>query len=460
MKILVCVKVVAGELNPFDAAALEAALRIEGGEVTVLSMCPPSAADRLQALTRLGVKEVCLLQDKAFAGSDTLATSYILSLAAKRYGYDLIFCGRQTIDGDTAQVGPCLGTMLGLPVITNVLKIESLSASEICCDTRSGKETATLPALLTLERIHVLRFPSLFSRLGELTVLDCAALGADPQKCGLAGSPTKVLQIFEAPTGARKCKFITPKELLPLVDALRQKPRVLTEAPTSEKKLGYIVAVGAAVLEQANRLAGRVLLTEEREPKALADLLQREQPDAVLFPADLHGRRLAPMVAARLQTGLCADCTALSTDGERLFMFRPARSGSILAKIECTTRPQMATVRVAGESLDVVVAGGRGTAECGAALAALARRLDADKGASRVLVDMNLAPYEEQVGLTGKNVNAKVYIAVGISGAVQHTCAIEGCDTVIAINSDPTARIFEHADYGIVGTLEDVIKAL
>ena len=123
MRIVVCIKIVEGELNPFDACALEAALRIEGGEVTVLSMSPMSAAEKLRALTRLGVKEVILLSDKAFAGSDTLATSYILSRQLQKMEYDLILCGRQSIDGDTAQVGPALAAKLGLGLITNVLEI-------------------------------------------------------------------------------------------------------------------------------------------------------------------------------------------------------------------------------------------------------------------------------------------------------------------------------------------------
>ncbi len=89
MKILVCVKVINGELNPFDACALEEALRL-GGEVSVLSMCPPSASDVLRPLTRLGVKNVYLISDSIYAGSDTLATSYILSLAAEKIGFDLI----------------------------------------------------------------------------------------------------------------------------------------------------------------------------------------------------------------------------------------------------------------------------------------------------------------------------------------------------------------------------------
>ena len=215
MKIAVCVKIVDGELNPFDECALEAALCVENGSVSVVSMCPPSAAEKLCSLTRLGVKKVFLLSDRAFAGSDTLATAYILSCQLKKMNPDLIFCGRQTIDGDTAQVGPCLATLMGIGLITNVMSIDKVS-DEIRCTTRMGEESAKLPALVTVERINTLRFPSIRSKLGGIEVLDNSAVGADVKRCGLSGSPTKVIKTFENNSGTRKCKFIEPAEILSL----------------------------------------------------------------------------------------------------------------------------------------------------------------------------------------------------------------------------------------------------
>ena len=110
----------------------------------------------------------------------------------------------------------------------------------------------------------------------------------------------------------------------------------------------------------------------------------------------------------------------------------------------------MATVRTKQASSDILVAGGKGVSENMDSLKAFAEKIGAELCASRGLVDMGKAPYEMQVGLTGKTVSPKIYIAVGISGAVHHTCAIEGADTVIAINPDKDARIFEYADYGIL----------
>ena len=119
MKILVCVKVIKGEINPFDQSAIECALTLSD-DVTVISMGPGSCEEVLKPITRLGAK-VILISDSVFAGSDTLATSYILSTAIKKMEYDLILCGRQSVDGDTAQVGPMLSEMLGISLVTNAL---------------------------------------------------------------------------------------------------------------------------------------------------------------------------------------------------------------------------------------------------------------------------------------------------------------------------------------------------
>lgn len=458
MRILVCVKVVGGELNPFDACALEEALRI-GGEVSVLSMCPPSAAEVLRPLTRLGVKNVYLLSDPCYAGSDTLATSYILSLAAQKIGFDLILCGRQTIDGDTAQVGPCLATKLGIGLITNVLKM-TVGGDSVSCETRLGEETTKLPALLTIERINTLRFPSIFSRLGEVTLWSNADVGADPAKCGLHGSPTKVLKVFEAPAGQRECRFISPSELKSVIEESLKNDSSSAESFESEVKLPYVLAIGEVVAEKARLIAEKVKVLECGDPYEIAEEIKKENADVVLFNADLWGRRNAPIVAALLETGLCADCTHLETDGKKLFMFRPAKSGSVIAKIECSTSPQMATVRCDKVTSELIVSGGRGVSGHMDEFNAFVEAIGGSKAASRALVDANLAPYSHQIGLTGRNASAKVYVAVGISGAVQHTCALDAVGTVIAINPDKDARIFGYADYGIVASIEDVIKEI
>ena len=450
MKILVCVKVIKGELNPFDESALECALQLSD-DVTVISMGPKSCAEVLKPLTRLGAK-VVLISDSAFAGSDTLATSYILSTAIKQMEYDLILCGRQSVDGDTAQVGPMLSQKLSIPVITNAMKI-TCKDNAVFAGTRAGEENVQLPALVTVERGYVLRFPSIFSKVGEVEIIDNTKLNCDVSKCGLAGSPTRVLKAFENESGKRKCKFITKDELIPLVEELMKQERCQEKQSTDGAKLKSVWAVGEEVLDKAKEIADEVIFIEKSTPEEIAQKAMTEKPDVILWNADFWGRKNAPIVAAMLDTGLCADCTMLEADGDNLIMYRPAQGGNITAKIKCLTKPQMATVRTKSESSDVIIAGGKGIAGDIEKLEELAMILNAEVGASRGLVDMNKVTYDKQIGLTGKTVTPKIYVAIGISGAIHHTCAIEGSGTIIAINPDKNARIFEYADYGIVGCL-------
>lgn len=447
MKILVCVKVIKGEINPFDESALECALTLSN-DVTVISMGPVSAKAPLEKLTRLGAK-VILISDSIYAGSDTLVTSYILSKQIERMEYDLILCGRQSIDGDTAQVGPMLSAKLGIPLITNAISIYC-KENELCAYTRLGDENAQMPCLVTLERSFVLRFPSIFSKIGEISIVTNNELCCDEDKCGLEGSPTKVLEAFESQRGKRKCKFISFDEVFPLIDDLMKKADEKIKEEYTGEKLKSVWAVGEEVAQKAREIANDVILIEKLPPEDITKLILAEKPDVVLWNADLWGRKNAPLVAAMLETGLCADCTHLSVDGENLIMYRPAQGGYITAKIKCTAKPQMATVRTKSESSDIIVSGGKGVADNFDKITEFAKKLGAEIGASRGLVDMNKASYEMQIGLTGKTVCPKIYIAVGISGAVHHTCAIESAGTVIAINPDKDARIFEYADYGVI----------
>ena len=142
-------------------------------------------------------------------------------------------------------------------------------------------------------------------------------------------------------------------------------------------------------------------------------------------------------------------------------MIRPAKGGNITAKIRCDVLPQMATIRtVDGSSGDLIVSAGRGVADDIERVRELARLLGGEFGASRALVDLGRADYPEQVGLTGRMVSPKVYLAIGISGAVQHAVGFRDADTVIAVNPDKDAPIFCCADYGIVATFEELYREL
>ena len=452
MKIIVCVKVVKGEINPFDESALECALKLSN-DVTVLSMGPESTATVLRPLTRLGAK-VILLSDSVYAGSDTLATSYVLSEAIKKIGCDLVVCGRQSIDGDTAQVGPMLSQMLNLDVETCVLKAEYVE-NKLLVKNRQGTRQLSLPSLITVERSFVLRFPSIFSRIGDVTLWSNREVGCDAEKCGLTGSPTRVVKTFESESGRRSCKFISYAEFFKLIDILKSTDlKRNPEKHRAKGRLRKLLVVGRELIDVAEEIADEVIIKEDDTPESVVKTILLENPDAVLWTASLQGRKNAPIAAAMLNTGLCADCTALECEDGILYMYRPAHSGSVIAKIRSLTRPVMATVRCESESSDIIIGVGKGVSDKMDKIEELAGKLGAEIAGSRGAVDKNVISYEKQVGLTGKTVSPKIYIAIGISGAVHHTVAIEGAKTVIAINPDKNARIFDYADYGILTSFE------
>ncbi len=203
---------VASIVNPFDMYAIEEALRIRdrvGGSVTALSMGPPQAATALREAIAMGVNEAVLLSDRAFAGSDTWATSYTLACGLRKLGNaDLILFGKQASDGDTAQVGPGVATHLNLPQITYVRKVEEITATTITAERllETGYEVieAPLPCVLTVvKEINEPRLPSLkgkmAARKAQIPTWSAADIGAEPSKTGLEGSPTKVVRIFTPP---------------------------------------------------------------------------------------------------------------------------------------------------------------------------------------------------------------------------------------------------------------------
>ena len=242
--------------------------------------------------------------------------------------------------------------------------------------------------------------------------------------------------------------------------------------------------------------------------KSVVSLIQEVKPAIVLFGATNNGRDLAPRVASKLYCGLTADCTRLDIDDEEkiLLQTRPAFGGNIMATIISPDhRPQMATVRpkvmkmpekvnsIQGEIIEfkvdlkkedlrtkikkivrstsnhvnledaqVVVAFGRGIGNKSNVkiIQKLAATLNAEIGASRAVVDKGLIEKEHQIGQTGKTVRPKLYIACGISGAIQHIAGMNSSEIIIAINTDPQAPIFDISSFGIVGDLKKIVPAL
>ena len=244
-------------VNPYDLFALEAALRLRdelGATVTVLTMGPPMAEDTLRKALGFGADRAVLLTDRAFAGSDTLATSFALSQAILRIGQEwgmpeIVFTGKQTIDGDTAQVGPGIARRLGLNQITYVSAINEvdLAAGTIALARRAEggvQELSTrLPALITmLEASNEVRRGSLPDALraarAEIVVWNAAQAGiTEMTKCGLRGSPTVVKRVFAPPARAEKAEQIEmiAKSSADMAEAVIE--RLFDRLPTLEPEL-------------------------------------------------------------------------------------------------------------------------------------------------------------------------------------------------------------------------------
>jgi electron transfer flavoprotein alpha subunit len=305
--------------------------------------------------------------------------------------------------------------------------------------------------------------------------------------------------------------------IAPVVFELINIGRTLADARKSELA---VVILGHNISEAVGELASypvdKVYVYEspeldvydaERYCRVLTDVTRELKPEIFLAGATTTGRSFMSGVAINLYTGLTADCTGLEIgDDGLLHQTRPAYGGNIMATILCPyTRPQMSTVRhkvfptgckraegkaeivnlapkpalfssrskvidfieQVGERVnlvdaDIIISGGRGIGgpENFAVLRELADEIDAAVGASRAAVDAGWIPYAHQVGQTGKTVCPKIYIACGISGAVQHLAGMGSSDTIIAINKDPNAAIFNVADFGFVGDVLEILPQL
>ena len=569
-------------INPYDLHAMEAAVTLkESWKATVTAICmgPPQAEKSLREALARGADHAVLLSDKFFSGADTWCTALTLNQGIRLLGIpDIIFCGKQAIDGDTAQVGPELAELLSLPQLLFTNKIDSIDDDSITITqlTDNGTETLSskLPALISVVKsINIPRLPSLhnwiYAKKQPIKKLDTQTLKISPNLIGLKGSPTRVKKIEgkiynkqtvwlpQNPDEAAReilniinnsripaAKPDNSKHLLPVkavagniapnlivigelqgdrINSATKELAGIAYTLSCKKPLETTVILPAAkvstqLIEEAKTLlVDNVIFTIHEKltnkdvyihTQLLINMFKDLSPEIVLGSATLWGRSLLPRLAAALKTGLTADCTSLSFDPKTglLLQKRPAFGGNVEATIFCPEhKPQMATVRphaiplpqvknskipeitikqvdlskitspitfLSSQSTiqnqkpmrdaDIIISGGRGVSGTTnfSLLGELAHIVSGSVGASRSAVDAGWAPYENQIGQTGTTVQPAIYIAIGISGAIQHLVGMQSSKTIIAINPNKDAPIFTVADFGYVGDFAPIINSL
>ncbi|ADB88404.1 FAD-binding protein [Saccharolobus islandicus] len=564
-------------INPPDLHAIEEAVRLKeryGAKTIVITMGPPQADSALREALAMGIDEAYLISDRAMAGADTWATSYTISKAVQKLGgADLILFGRRAVDGETEQVGPQTGKWLGLPVIGYVSEIKKLEKDKIIVTrtTEFDEEVieAPIPTVLTmLEVANKPRQPDILSlikaKTAKITVWNKDDIKAEPDKIGLAGSPTKVIKV-QPPPKTRKAEIIDGRKdiekaakwfLDKIFESLKEDESTLKEyvKPKPKVKVNgeiwvYIDHIGEKpnrasfeIMGEARRIADlmdtslsavivggeatKSLIDETFEygadkvyfvetkgfdrydnevyTRALATVIKKYKPEAVFFPGTRNTRELASTTAIEVNTGLIADCTNFDVDDKGVLLStRPDFGGKEMSTIICPKhRPVMVTVRAGvfmplprvpgrkGELVreeiddlftrlkvldyrviekrnilaeaDIVVGVGRGirSPENIKMAEELASLLGGVVGVSKPLADMGWYPKERQVGQTGTTIRPKVYIALGVSGAVQHLVGILSSRKIGAINLDPSAPIFENCDFGVVGDIFEIVPKM
>jgi electron transfer flavoprotein alpha subunit len=554
-------------IGTYDLTAIAEAVALKrqfGAETTVVTMGPPQARSALADALAMGIDRAVHLEDRAFAGSDTLATARALALWLGREGFDLVLLGKYSLDAETGQVGPEIAELLQAGQITGVCKLQidgNWVRAERESDEGLEEVECRLPAVLTcaerlIKQIGVRPKAREGAKSKPIETVRSTALSADSSRFGLAGSPTWVQEVRTQEGPKTTCEFIettNPAEAARrLADALERRnalrpasghrtpitPIIRKPAPmkdvwvgcetnlageitrgslellSSADRLaqslgGAVCAVGfpASITRHARLLAsfGADLLlvldhpelenyAPETVAEAVAELVRERNPFALLLCASERGRDWGPRLAARLQLGLTGDAVGLELEGQdRLVALKPAFGGNIVAPILSKTYPQMATVRQGVmqlaepapsriakveiirpalsparsrvlssrsildpsitplESADVVIGIGMGVGVDGIErIKDLAHSLNAAICATRRVTDEGWLPRQLQVGLSGKTIEPRLYFAIGISGAPNHLVGIKRAATVVAINDDPEASIFERADIGLV----------
>jgi electron transfer flavoprotein alpha subunit len=556
------------EMNAYCRRAVSKGVewaRASGGTCTVFTLGPPSAEDVLREAVAWGADAGVHLCDPAFAGSDTLATARALAAAIGKFGaFDLVLVGRNSLDGDTGQVGPQIAELTGLPFASGV-RVMGLTGERLSLtleyDDGWEEVEVKLPALVSVaERLcePCKMPPEKRAAVAGDTIRRVGAAELGPGPWGAAGSPTVVghtralhhdraakvltgdldIQAAEAVAllverGALDRAESTPSAA-PGAQRLPQSP---ASGAATDRVIAVIVEAGrpqvgaellgaAAVLAQAIGARVHALAFEDAAAGTLDSLgglgadevthfvgsavtedaaaaivgwADERPPWAVLGPSTAFGREVLGRLAGAMGAGLVGDAIGLEIAADDLIAAKPAFSGALVADITCTSvvrmvsvRPgvlplppprshvapvstwpmeQRGRVRVVSQRRDddiEVLARARMVIGVGAAvrpdeyelLAPLAAVLDAELAATRKVTDKGWAPRSRQVGITGRSIAPRLYVALGTSGKFNHLVGVRAAATILAINHDPDALVFGHCDIGLVGDWHAAVPAL
>jgi electron transfer flavoprotein alpha subunit len=554
------------ELNPYCRRAVSKGVELakdSGGTCTVFTLGPPQAEDVLREAIAWGADRGVHVCDPAFAGSDTLATARALAAALRHEGpFDLVLVGRNTIDGDTGQVGPEVAELCDLPFVAGVRELaRDGNRLDLKLEHDDGWQQASLELPAVLSVAERLCEPCKVPPEGRAAV-DAARitrLGADdlgPGPWGQSGSPTVVGsvrtfrhdrtctvlegavddQVAEAvallesrgaltagvrpESGAEELTELAARSVVDgstPADGIGRVVATLVE-PDRAEVAGELAAAARRIAREvgadtvALRCAGCAAVDADRHIEFVGDPVPEDVADAVtawcreaapcvlLAPSTAFGREVAARVAAALGAGLVGDAIGVDVVDGVLVAAKPAFSGALVADITCTSATQLVTVRPgvlpppAGEApsagaterrelgrrgrvtihsqardddlevlarAEAVIGVGTGvTPDEYSDLSPLAALLGAELAATRKATDKGWAPRSRQVGITGRSIAPRLYVAIGLSGKFNHMVGVRAAGTVLAINPDRSAPVFEHADIGIVGDWHEVVPAL
>ena len=538
-------------INKDDKYAIEEALKIKektNGKIYSISMTVKNNMQVLKDILSYGIDEAILLNDSIFAGSDTNATSYILSKAIRKISSDLIICGKASSDSATSQVGIGVATKLNIPFIYNVSKIIEINKKYIKCQVTNGNSyeiiESTIPCLIIVnDRINIPRIPTITNRLlaesKEIITWNAADIEADISKCGYNGSVTNVIKLTPIPNikNTTIIKGTINSKIDRLINITKEnidnkKPKkfdIITNNNNPEYwiyaddfdisckliakayKLAKITLAKIVVITFANSNieeyikygANKVINIDTKNnnymTKALAleKIVKERKPEILLFNKTNEGKILSSYLSSKLNLGLSADCIKLEIDKDnKLIQIRSAYGGTMLASIvskKCYT--QMATVLPNEQVIynednigkieyiktditnndikivdsknikesylnkDIVIACGMGAIKQLDNLQKLAKIMNASIGITRDVLDKGYLDSNYLIGQSGTIINSKIYLAFGISGALEHIIGVNS-DIVISINNDPQAPILKISDYYINEDINEFIPLL